>query len=162
MDRVIRGMLTGAAGGLAGALAMNITQTLARRALAASGEPQPRSQRSEQNEPKDRADNPTQRAWRAITRDNHQLGAALIHFLFGAAVGAVYGTAAAYDRRVQTGAGVPFGAAVWLIANEAGLQITGLSRPAGHYSPGTHVFALLSHAVYGAVTDRAVRISLDS
>lgn len=81
---------------------------------------------------------------------------ALVHYAFGGAVGAMYGAAAASKPDVTAWGGLPFGATVWLIADEMGVPLTGLSKPPTEYPLSDHASAFASHLVYGAVTE-AVR-----
>jgi hypothetical protein len=79
-----------------------------------------------------------------------------IHYAFGGAVGAIYGAAAARTPDLTSGAGVPFGASVWLIADELGMPLAGLARSPDKYPASDHVVTFASHLIYGAVTE-AVR-----
>ena len=87
--------------------------------------------------------------------DKPAAGAA-IHYAFGAAVGAIYGAAAARTPDVTAGGGVPFGATVWLIADEIGMPASGLAKPPSEYPLQDHATSLASHCIYGATTE-AVR-----
>ena len=90
--------------------------------------------------------------------ERRRLGTVL-HYAFGAAVGAFYGAAAEVSPLVSAGAGVPFGAAVWLAADEVGMPAMGLARHPADQPLVVHVQSLADHAVYGAVTE-LVRILL--
>ena len=81
---------------------------------------------------------------------------ALVHYGFGAAAGAFYGATAAVSPNVTMGTGIPYGAAVFLAATEAGLPSLGLARKPTEYPASRHLTALASHIVYG-VTLEAVR-----
>jgi uncharacterized membrane protein YagU involved in acid resistance len=61
------------------------------------------------------------------------------------------------------GEGAPFGAAVWLIADEIVVPAIGLSKSGKEYPLSTHVYAFASHLVYGITTEvvrRTVRRAL--
>ena len=81
---------------------------------------------------------------------------AAIHYAFGGAVGAIYGAAAARTPDIAAWGGVPFGATVWLIADEMGMPAAGLARPPSDYPLKDHATTLASHLLYGAATE-AVR-----
>lgn len=51
------------------------------------------------------------------------------------------------------GLGLPFGAAVWFVADEIALPALGLSKKPTDYPAGVHTKALASHLVYGLSTD---------
>lgn len=76
----------------------------------------------------------------------------LVHYGFGGGMGAVYGALAALRPEVAAGWGLPFGAAVWLAADEVGLKIFRLARPSGQ-STSAHVLSLGTHLAFGVVTD---------
>ncbi len=64
---------------------------------------------------------------------------------------------------VTIGAGLPFGAAVWLAADEAAVPALGLSESPTEVPLSTHAYALVSHFVYGVTTEvvrRAIRAAL--
>jgi hypothetical protein len=81
-----------------------------------------------------------------------------IHYAFGASVGAIYGAAAARTPDIAAWGGVPFGASVWLMADEMGMPAMGLAKPPGDYPLQDHVTALASHLIYGATTDCVRRL----
>jgi uncharacterized membrane protein YagU involved in acid resistance len=61
---------------------------------------------------------------------------------------------------VTIGNGVGFGTGVWLLADEVAVPAAGLSKPAQEVPLTTHIYALVSHLVYGWITEtvrRAVR-----
>ena len=83
---------------------------------------------------------------------------AAIHYAFGGAVGAIYGAAAARTPEITAWGGVPFGATVWLIADEMGMPVTGLAKPPTAYPVQDHATSLASHLLYGATTDAVRRL----
>jgi hypothetical protein len=78
---------------------------------------------------------------------------AAIHYAFGGAVGAIYGAAAARTPDITAMGGVPFGATVWLIADEMGMPIAGLAKQPTDYPLRDHATSLASHLLYGAATE---------
>jgi uncharacterized membrane protein YagU involved in acid resistance len=145
-----KGVLAGIAGGLIASWGMNQFQK------AWSKRQQPQSNGDGKSE------SPTVKVAEAVSETalDHRLtgperenAAEIVHYAFGGLVGAVYGMAAAARPEFAAGAGVPFGAAVWLLADEAMLPALGLSKPATEYPAATHAYALASHCVYGVVTD---------
>lgn len=98
-----------------------------------------------------------------LTRDEKQIAGVVAHYAMGAASGAIYGAAAEFTPIATAGAGLPFGAAVWLVADEAVVPASGLSKGATEYPLSIHAYALASHLVFGASTEvvrRAVRRAL--
>ncbi len=95
-----------------------------------------------------------------LTKAQKKLAGPAVHYAMGAASGAVYGAAAELAPSVTAGAGLPFGAAVWLVADDITLPAVGLAKWPQEYPLSTHMYALASHLVYGLTTEavrRAVR-----
>jgi putative membrane protein len=85
---------------------------------------------------------------------------AAVHYAFGTATGGLYGALAEISPAVTTGAGLPFGAVFWLVADEVTVPLLGLSKGPTDYPLSTHVFAFAAHLVYGMTTEfsrRALR-----
>jgi hypothetical protein len=98
-----------------------------------------------------------------LTKSEKEKAGTVAHYAMGAASGAIYGAFTELTRGVSIGEGVPFGAAVWLIADEAIVPAIGLSKSAKNYPLSTHAYALASHLVYGLTTElvrKAVRRAL--
>ncbi len=53
---------------------------------------------------------------------------------------------------------MPFGAAVWLVADDAVVPALGFSKAVTEYPLSTHAYALSSHLVYGLTTDVVRRL----
>jgi putative membrane protein len=82
----------------------------------------------------------------------------VVHYAFGAVVGAVYGAAAEIIPMVSRAFGLPFGAAVWLGAHVVAVPALGLAefpvrRPVAEEA---EEFGL--HLVYGSVTELVRRL----
>jgi uncharacterized membrane protein YagU involved in acid resistance len=85
-----------------------------------------------------------------LSPDEKRIGGSLVHYAFGGAMGALYGSLAERHPRVTAGYGAPFGVVFWLVADEMAVPALGLSRPATSYPASVHLYALLSHLVFGA------------
>lgn len=112
-------------------------------------------------------DDATVKAARAISEifghelkeSEKELGGAVVHYAFGTATGGLYGAFAELAPEVTVGAGLPFGAAFWLVADETAVPLLGLSKGPSEYPVSTHAYALTSHLVYG-LTAELVRSAL--
>jgi hypothetical protein len=93
---------------------------------------------------------------RAIPAADKPAAGAAIHYAFSGAVGAIYGAAAARTPDITAWGGMPFGATVWLIADEMGMPVAGLAKPPTDYPVQDHATSLASHLIFGATTE-AVR-----
>jgi putative membrane protein len=95
---------------------------------------------------------------RHLRRQDKPLGGSIVHYAFGGAVGAIYGAAASQNREITAWAGIPFGATVWLVADEIGVPLSGFSKAPTEYPLQSHVSALATHLVYGATTEGVRRL----
>lgn len=176
---VAKGLIAGLVGGLAAAWVMNQFQSLVGKASEGAGKPH--GAQSVQGGPplhgaaaalqkvglEDADDNAAERSANIIAakvfdqrlseKEKHA-GGAVAHYLFGAATGAIYGAASELLPQTTVGAGVPFGAAVWLFADEMVVPALGLSKASHQYGLSTHATALASHIVYGVTTEMFRRV----
>ncbi len=98
---------------------------------------------------------------RRLPEDDRRALGLLGHHLFGAAVAVPYALAASRTPAVTAGAGLPYGALVWLTAVEIGLPAAGLARGPRSYPLSRHLASLGSHFVFG-LTVEAVRRAVTS
>lgn len=178
---VLKGLAAGLIGGLIASWTMNQFQAL----LSKLSEEDKKSQRGKsaqqgggqgeqkksQGESKE-GDDATIKAASAIskgvfdhklTKSEKKVAGPAVHYAFGTTMGGFYGVMAEVAPIVSVGAGLPFGAAFWLVADEAAVPALGLSKSPTEYPPSTHASALASHFVYGLTTDivrRAIRRAL--
>lgn len=98
-----------------------------------------------------------------LTRSEKKIAGTAVHYILGTGVGGIYGAAAELAPKVTAGAGLPFGAAFWLVVDEGAVPSLGLSEGPASYPLSTHAYALSSHFVYGLTAEvvrRAVRNAL--
>ena len=99
---------------------------------------------------------------RHLTQEELRFAAPLVHYLFGAAVGAIYGAYA--ERRQADRFGAAFGTTVWLAADEIAMPLLGLSDSTARRPLEMHLQSLVAHLVYGSATEmtrRSVRAQFD-
>jgi hypothetical protein len=183
-SNICKGLAAGAVGGLAASAVMNQFQALLGKLV--SGEERSHGAQSlQQGSPDhgiarelkergsdDEQDDAAMRLANAISeaafdhelsRSEKEVAGAAVHYVFGITTGAWYGAAAEMIPEVTAGAGLPFGAFVWLTADEGVVPALGLSKTPGEYPLSVHAYALASHFVYGFTTElvrRAVRRAL--
>jgi putative membrane protein len=95
-----------------------------------------------------------------LKESEKETAGAAVHYAFGTATGGLYGALAEVSPQLTMGAGLPFGAAFWLIADEVTVPLLGLSEGPTEYPVSTHVYSFASHLVYGVTTEvtrRALR-----
>lgn len=90
---------------------------------------------------------------RSLSDEERHQGGQLVHYSFGALLGAAYGAAAPHVPGITSAQGIPFGLAVWLGAVEIGLPLAKLTAPPKHYSFGQHCFSALSHVAFGMAAE---------
>lgn len=98
-----------------------------------------------------------------LTESEKERAGTALHYAMGVTSGALYGAVAEIIPEVKTGAGLPFGAFVWLAVDEGIVPAAGLSKSPMDYSLSIHAYALASHLVYGLTAElvrRAVRYTL--
>lgn len=98
-----------------------------------------------------------------LKKSEKEFAGEAMHYLMGGVSGAIYGAAAEYSDLAKSGAGFPFGSAVWAVADDVVVPALGLSKSPLKYPLSTHAYALSSHWVYGLTSElvrKAVRKAL--
>lgn len=80
----------------------------------------------------------------------------LMHYLYGAFCGVLYGVLAPKDTRILL-PGLAYGAALWLIGDELAVPALGLSAPVTEYPASVHGKSFGVHLVFGLTTAAGVR-----
>ncbi len=156
-----RALIAGGIGGLVGTWAMNEAQRLwtvvsdGRAPSSAGGRHDARDwqERTEHQNSNELAAQAAARQVldRRLTQKELSAAAPAVHFLFGGAMGALYGAYAAHRR--QRSSGAAFGCGLWLAADEIAMPVLRLSRPTVERPVEMHMQALAAHLVYGVVTE---------
>jgi hypothetical protein len=164
----MKGALAGAVAGLAGAWTMNQYSAVSQKVQDAWKKS---AHQPEQNDPQSTSDqdDATMKVadrlsslftHRSLTKEQKQKAGPIVHYAFGAILGAFYGVLAELSPVVAKGSGTAFASAVWLTGDEMAVPALGLSGPPNQYPLSAHANALGSHLVFGATTDvvrRAIR-----
>ncbi|PYS91386.1 MAG: hypothetical protein DMF64_12485 [Acidobacteria bacterium] len=181
---VLKGLAAGIAGGLVASFVMNQFQALWSK-LTEDEERSHGAQSRQQGTPQhgvarelqargsdEEEDDATERTAQAIaegvfdhklSKPAKQTAGAAVHYAFGMTTGAFYGATCELLPEAAAGAGLPFGAFVWLTADEGVVPLLGLSKPPTEYPLEKHAYAFAAHLVYGLTTElvrRAVRAAL--
>jgi len=158
---MVNGMLAGALGGLAGTWAMNEAQR--KWTLAVDGEaPHSAAGKHDAREWQERTEGQNSNEIAAQTvadatigrrLDDRELGmaAALMHYAFGTAVGALYGAFAA--RHPGRASGIGFGLTVWLLADEIAMPLLGLSESTLRRPAEKRLQSIAAHMVFGMTAE---------
>ena len=159
-----KGVLAGLAGGLAASYAMNQFQNLwLKMANSRNGG----QRRPEPLEPDESAPATVKLGSAVVESITHEppsrevkksLGPA-VHYIFGTGVGALYGIASEYKPAARAGFGTGYGTAVFVAADEIGVPLMGLSKLPAEVPLGQHLYAWVSHVVYGAALEGVRRLT---
>ncbi len=170
--KLLKGLVAGVIGGLVASVAMNQFQTLWSKLAEEAEQSQGKKKKKKSQEEEDGGGDATVKAAAAIseglfdhelTKSEEKVAGPAVHYATGATLGAIYGAMGELAPFATFGAGLPFGAAVWLFGDEAAVPALGLSKPPTEFPLSTHADALAAHFVYGLTTEvvrRAVRKAL--
>lgn len=170
---VLKGLVAGLIGGLIASWTMNRFQDVwVKLADLQDGSDQGSKSTPEQSNNHEEQDDTTVRTASTIseglfdhklTETEKRIAGPAVHYGLGTGVGGLYGAVAEVAPEITAGAGLPFGAAFWLVVDESAVPLLGLSKAPTKYPLSTHVYALTSHFVYGLTAElarRAVRKAL--
>lgn len=155
---LLKGIIAGAVGGLVASFVMTQYQSATTKL---SGDEQKKPQSAE-DEPANvkAAEMISENVFdHSLKKSEKEPAGEAMHYLMGGVSGAIYGATAEMTGSATAGAGLPFGSAVWAIADDVIVPALGLSKSPTKYSLSTHAYALTSHWVYG-LTAEAVRKSV--
>ncbi|WP_322292026.1 DUF1440 domain-containing protein [Allopontixanthobacter sp.] len=159
--------VTGAAAGLAASFLMNTFQTAWAKVshTLKSGSDHEADSRSGDN---DEADPPAtvkaaQKVYGTVAcgplpEAKRETAGSLVHYGFGAVLGAIYGAVSRGNPSIRSGYGTVYGAGVSIVADEVLVPATGLSPPPAKSPASSHIFGLISHIVFGAALEGSRRL----
>jgi len=152
--------MRGAAGGLAAGLAASWAMDQFQNAVIPLFQPSG-PQHGDKTPAPEKAANAVARlvSGHDVGRKDRPAAGSAVHYLVGGLTGAAYGLVAERYRPATKGVGVLFGLASATLIDQLAVPLTGLARPPWQYTLRTHVYAYLSHMVFGMATE-AVRRSL--
>jgi len=163
--KILKGMLAGAVGGLVASWTMNEFQKVwAAAEKRITGGRQDQGGGQQNSEDAEDANMKTADRisellkGRHLTKDEKKKAGPVVHYAFGALMGAVYGASVEVNPAANALAGIPFGAILFAAADEVALPVLGLSDKPAAYPLSTHAYGLMSHAVYGVTTETVRRI----
>lgn len=148
---VVKGAVAGLIGGLVASFVMSEFQTL----LSKLSEEEKKSKKKKEEPATVKAAGEISKAVfdHRLKKSEKEPAGEAMHYAMGATSGLIYGIASEIAPVTTVGLGIPFGAAVWLAADDVIIPALGLAKPATEYPLSTHTYALSSHLVYGLTTD---------
>jgi uncharacterized membrane protein YagU involved in acid resistance len=157
--KLLKGIMLGTIGGLAGSFVMNQFQALLKRL----NPPPPQEKHAESG------DDATVKTAEAITEtvaqrqlsnEEKKKAGPLVHYAYGATIGAVYGAMASQSRKAAAGFGTAYGAAAWALGDEVAVPALKLGAKPTETPLPKHLEALASHLVYGATLEGVRRLGV--
>lgn len=150
---VLKGAVAGLVGGLVASFVMGEFQALL-SALSEEEKKKPKNKKEDEPANVKTAEAISENVFdHQLKKSEKEPAGEAVHYAMGAASGLIYGIASEIAPSATAGLGLPFGAAVWLVADDIVVPALGLSKPPTEYALSTHAYALTSHLVYGLTTD---------
>ena len=168
-DREIwKGAAAGALGGLVASWAMNEFSTILSKVAEVSANGNKRKSQGNGQQQEDPTMVTAEKiletfAGVRLNKDQKKKAGDVVHYAFGTLMGAVYGAAAEMRPEVKSLFGLPYGAALFVGADEVTLPALGLAKKPTEYPITRHLSGLSQHLVYGLTTElvrQAVREKL--
>lgn len=153
-----KGMVAGAAAGMAASFVMNQFQAgWTRREAGFERGHGAQSAKTESGH------DPTTRLAEAVSprplsEQEKELAGRAVHYAYGAAMGAAYGALTEAAPATAAGFGSVMGVGLWAASDLGLLPSLGLSRDPEEYEGWVHAQSLASHVVYGTVTEAVRRV----
>lgn len=147
-------VLAGAIAGLAGSLVLKAFIVAARHAHGDTSSPS-----FDQSGPSHQVAELAFRgvSGRSLTPSERVVGGEVVHYTFGAVVGAIYGGLAEYQPWVLSGYGLLFGVGVFVAADETSMPALGLTNKPWEETAAAQAEHLLAHLAFGVATEAARR-----
>lgn len=157
-DTFVRDAVSGAAAGLSAAFLMNCFQIAWSKASKAWSSDSGEEKDDDSGEPTTvKAVEKFQGmiSGRPLPEGQRQVAGNLLHYGFGALLGALYGVAGRHFPALRVGYGTAYGGAVVIIADEILVPAAGLSPPPTEAPAWSHFYGFVSHLVFGAALERS-------
>lgn len=151
IDRLAKGAIAGLIGGIVASFVMEKFQA---KLSELTADKKPSGKKEEEPATVKAAEEISEDVFgHELTKEEKGPAGEVMHYAMGAASGIIYGIAAEVEPVTTIGVGIPFGASVWLIADEGLVPAAGFAKPPSEYPLSVHLSALASHLVYGITTE---------
>jgi hypothetical protein len=90
-------------------------------------------------------------------QETRQRLSSAIHWIYGAAMGSLYGLARGRRPGLDVRGGALFGVGLWILGDELAVPALGLSDPPTEHPPRDHAAPLAGHVAYGLATAAAAQ-----
>jgi putative membrane protein len=157
-NQVYKGLIAGAIGGLAASWIMTQFQAAVSRAL--EGQPDPHKGEGEDATVKTASAISSKVLDHELSPEEKKTAGPLVHYAYGAGIGAVYGGLTQKYGTTKSGFGSAYGAAAWALGDEVAVPALGLGKKPTETPVAKHVQALAAHLVYGVTLEGVRRLTL--
>lgn len=167
----VRDLARGAAAGAIGGLLASWVMNKAHAAIAKAKQPSSSSgakkkQQSSQSEEPATVKTAVAISKRVLhhrlTKREKQIAEPIIHYGYGAMMGAAYGAVAEVLPQATIGRGTVYASGLWFVGDEIAVPALGLSKSPTSYPVSTHAQAFATHVVYGLVLEAGRRAARPS
>ena len=93
-----------------------------------------------------------------LSDEQRQQAGSAIHWALGAGAGAVYGAMRNANDATDMAHGMVFGTAFWLLMDEIGVAVLGLTPPPAEFPWQTHARGFAGHLVFGLVAETVMDV----
>lgn len=142
-------LLVGLGSGLIAAWTMNQFQAALSKASRIAKEDEPKGTPPQSNSGDEGPEDATLKA-----------AGPIVHYAFGASMGALYSMAAEIYPEVTRGFGTGFGTALFAAGDELAVPLLGLAKGPKEYPLSSHASAFAAHLIYGVTTESIRRASM--
>jgi putative membrane protein len=156
---VYKGLLAGSLGGLAAAWVMSEFQGLMTRAMGQSHSPEQQSE-EEDATVKTAKKISSGLLHHEISPERKKTAGTIVHYAYGAGIGALYGGLAQKVDTTTAGFGSAYGTAVWALGDEVAVPALKLGKKPTETPVPVHAQALAAHLVYGVALEGVRRLAL--
>jgi hypothetical protein len=94
-----------------------------------------------------------------LNEEQRKRAGSAIHWTLGVSSGVMYGAMRHAIPRMGVGSGLAYGAAFWLLMDEAALTLLGLTPPPRAFPWQTHARGLAGHLVMGGATEAVFAVA---
>jgi putative membrane protein len=170
--RLVRGTLAGIAGGFAASWVMNVFMSkvggkLTESLMSDEDRLQQRLQQEEQRDQQEPKEDATMKAaegivhtvtgGRHLSHEERKQAGPVVHYVFGALAGGLYGALAECTSWTSLGFGTVYGALLYASADLIGVPVFDLAPSPTEQPIAAQATPLAAHLVYGATTDMVRR-----
>ena len=145
-NSVVKGIIAGAAGGLAATWVMSQFHAL----IAPPPEEQAKDESGEDATVKTAEAISGKVFHHDLSEEEKKKAGPLVHYAYGTAIGALYGAFAVHNPITTAGFGTGYGAAAWVAGDEVAVPALGLAPKPTEVPLSKHAQELAAHLVYGA------------